>query len=443
MQTSSIVNIKKGIDIPIKGTATENYKILPYPKEYCIAPDNFENSTLKLCINEGDTVQIGSPVFFHVEHPDIYVVSPISGIVKEIRRGEKRKIKAVIIESDDCYQTINFDISQSPKEILMKCGLWNFIKERPFDIVANPQSQPKAVFISTFATEPLAPHIAFLLKNQESDFAKGLEIIANVAHCPIHLGLKKDETFPAFKEAVNIQKHSFNGPHPSGLLSTQIQYINPINKGEIVWTIHPQDVALIGHFFNTKILNFKRNIAFCGSEATETFYTEVIIGQSVKTIIDTFSKTGNIRYISGNILNGDKIESDGFIGFYARQLIAFPEGGKREFFGWITPGYHRWSFSHTFLSKWIPKKEYVMNTSMNGGSRNIVFSEVYNNVVPLDIYPVELLKACLIKDIELMEELGIYEVVPEDFALCEVICPSKTPCQAIVKEALEYIRKEV
>ncbi|MDL2240944.1 Na(+)-translocating NADH-quinone reductase subunit A, partial [Bacteroidales bacterium OttesenSCG-928-K22] len=430
-----------GLDIKLIGDA--DFIIKPHKvSKLAISPDDFKWLKPKLSINEGDKVKIGTPIIISKDNLDIRITSPISGEVTNIIRGEKRKIERIIISSDEKYEieshNLNFNLeSRNIKSTLLATGLWPFIKQRPFDCIANPNDIPKAIFISCFDSAPLAPSYSFILQNRQEEFQKGVEILSHLTNGKIFLGLKDniDNTF--FEATKNVELKYFEGPHPSGNIGTQIHHIAPISKGEIVWYVNPQDVATIGKFYLTKILDFSKIIALCGSGIAEPCYLKTIIGSDISSL----RGGADARIISGNVLTGTNISESPFLRFYHNQVTIIPEGGSRRLFGWLYPGFRLWSVSHTYISWLYPKRKHNLDTTLHGGKRPMILSDVYNKVFPFDILPMELLKACVIKDIDLMEQLGIYEVAEEDFALCEVVCPSKTECQQIINDGLSLLKE--
>jgi len=439
-----LINIRKGLDIKIKGEASLQY--LPFKNtHYALVPDNFRWVTPKLCIKEEDAVKVGSPVFYAKENEKIVFVSPVSGTIAEIKRGDKRKIEYIKIISDDKFDSVPIAISTTLDrstviETLLKYGLWNLLRERPFNVIANPEKEPKAIFISGFDTSPLAPDYAFMINEQQAELQKGIEIIRKLTSGKCYLSLYKDKNNTVFEQLTGVEFRYFKGKHPAGNIGTQIHNIDPINKGETVWHIDPQALITIGKLFLHHKLDFSKKIALCGDVLNNTGYLNIVQGTSVQQMLQNNINIKNFRIISGNVLTGKAIDAFGFLGWYDNQLTVLAEGGDRRLFGWMSPGFKEWSFSHAYLSWLFPKKKYNFNTSLNGGVRALMLHTEYEKVFPFDILPVELLKACIIEDIDLMEALGIYEVTEEDFALCEVICPSKIEWQEIIFKGLTLLK---
>ena len=449
---SNYIKIKKGLNIKLSGEAEKLVSNLPVPATYSLKPPDFINLVPKLLVAQGDEVQAGTPLFYDKDNEAIKFCSPVSGEVIEIVRGEKRRLLEVKIVADKETEYMTFsksnpsDLSREAiTEALLKSGVWPFIRQRPFGIIANPTDLPKAIFISAFDSNPLAPDINFLMKGSGEDFQTGLDALRKLTLGKVHLTIHADEVASTvFTEAEGVELHQISGPHPAGNVGVQIHHIDPVNKGELVWCINPQDVLVIGRLFNQGKLDASRIIAVAGSQVQRPKYYQVIMGAAVKTLLeDAGLKEGDNRIISGNVLTGKQISMDGYLGFYDSQITVIPEGKEPEFMGWLAPGFNKFSKSRTFFSWLSPGKKYDLNTNMHGEERPFVMTGQYEEVFPMDIYPVQLLKAILVEDIELMESLGIYEVVEEDFALCEFVCTSKIESQEIIRRGLDLVRKEM
>jgi Na+-transporting NADH:ubiquinone oxidoreductase subunit A len=446
------VKLKKGLDIRLKGAADKILGSEVQSVNYGVKPVDFPGLTPKLDVKPGDRVLAGTPLFHDKIRSEILFTSPVSGKVLSILRGDRRKLLEVIVERDG-DDFIDFGKSDPDslgrdqvKKALLDSGLWPVIRQRPYNIIAHPSDVPKAIFISGFDTAPLAPDYNFIMDNSPSNlFYKGLKALKKLTDGKINLVLNgKGESSEILKKAADVEISYFSGPHPAGNIGIHIHHLNPINKGEIVWFINLQDVITIGRFFDEGIYKNERIIAFTGSEVLNPRYYKVRSGFSVTSLSDNYVKKGNMRYISGNVLTGTRINSGGgYLGFYDSQVTVIPEGDYYEFFGWITPGLNKFSFSKTFISSLIPGKRYSLDTNLHGGERAFVMTGLYEKVVPMDIYPMQLLKAILSEDIDMMENLGIYEIAEEDFALCEFICPSKIEIQSIVRRGLDLMIKEM
>ena len=327
---------------------------------------------------------------------------------------------------------------------MLDTGIWALIRQRPYDIIANPDESPKAIFISAFDSAPLAPDYDFILHGKGEVFQTGIDALSKLTDGKIHLSISADNVpTKVFTNTKRAEIHSFSGPHPSGNIGVQIHHIDPINKGELVWHINPQDVLIIGKLFMEGIYDASRVIALAGSEVKHPKYYKTLIGASIKPIVENNLKEGNLRLINGNVLSGKTTSEDGFVGFYSHQITVIPEGDHYEFLGWALPGLKKFSMSRTFFSWLMPWKKFQLDTNLNGGHRAFVLSGEYDKVLPMDIHPVYLIKSILAEDIDQMEKLGIYEVSAEDFALCEYVCTSKTNVQEIIHKGLELIRKEM
>ncbi len=447
---SDVITIRKGLDIPIDGVAAQHVIDKLDIRLYAVKPTDFVGLTPKLLVAEGDAIKVGDALFCDKNDERIRFTSPVGGMVKAVVRGEKRKILEVVVEADGKIETSEYfgfsENSEDLKNIMLQCGLWTMLRQRPFGTVANPDDEPKAIFVSAFSSAPLAPDYDFVMQGRKEFFKKGLEALTKLTKGKVHVcfghetlgGVMRDiEQLPTAN--CQLPTHYVKGPHPAGNIGTQIAHIDPINKGDVVWTMNIQDVAVLGELVSTGVYNPEKIIAVAGPNVANPQYYKVRAGACIKD----FGFKENSRIISGNVLSGNKIESDGFIGAYDDLVSAIPEGDYYDFMGWLMPGVKKFSFSRTFLSGFLPKLlRWKFDTNTHGDVRPLVFTGYFEKVFPFDIYPTQLIKACVIGDIELMENLGIYEVEPEDFALCEFIDVSKTDIQAIVREALEKLRKE-
>lgn len=448
---SEIIKIKRGVDIKMVGRAEKAYAEIPSSETYAIKPPDFRGVRFKLSVKEGDEVKAGTPILYNKDNEAIKFCSPVSGEIAQIVRGEKRKLMEVRILADKKISYLDFgtaDVSGLGREEviskLTSSGCWPFIKQRPYNIVANPKKTPKAIFISGFDSAPLAPDLNFLVEGQEKEFQAGVDALSKLTDGKIHLGLNASApASPVFKACKGVEIHEFKGPHPAGLVGVQIHKIDPINKGENVWTINPEHVIIIGRLFLEGKFDARINIALTGSELKKTAYCATIVGAAVNVFVEGNIKSTNSRIISGNVLTGTKVNENGYLGFFDRQITVIPEGKEDEFLGWLLPKADKFSISRTLPSWLLPNKKYELNTGMHGEERAFVVTGEYEKVFPFDIYPVQLLKAIMINDIELMENLGLYEVVEEDFALCEVVCTSKIPVQETVREGLDVMLKEL
>jgi len=448
MSTSYL--IKKGLDIKLLGDSEKS--IVEYAaKRFAMKPTDFLGVFPKMMVAEGDVVKAGQPLFYDKNRSKIIFTSPVSGTVESIKRGAKRKLLEVIIKANDAHDTVAFDVPKSDEltrevviEQLLASGLWPMIRQRPYSVIANPADKPKTIIIPAFDSAPLAPDYDLIVHGHGDEFQAGLDVIKKLTDGIVHLNVHATlTTSKVFLNSKQVQVNTFSGTHPVGNVSVQLSKLNPMNKGDIVWYLYPQDVLSIGRFFMTGKPDFKRVVALAGSEVLKPVYYKTAVGACIDGLIKGNVTKGENRYISGNVLTGEKIEADGFLGFYDSLITVIPEGNYAEFFGWLLPGMKKFSFSKTFLSWMFPNRKYRLDTNLHGGHRSLVMTGKYEQVFPFDIYPMALLKAIMIEDIDAMENLGIYEIDAEDFALCEVIDTSKTEMQSIVRKGLELMRQEM
>ena len=482
-----IITIKKGLDIPIDGAAELRLTDARSISTYAVKPTDFVGLTPRLLVEEGQAVEVGDALFCDKHDERIHFTSPVNGHVKAIVRGEKRKLLEVVVEADGSSAgSIGSDYKSSPtqdlprtteeiKAAMLQCGLWTMLRQRPFGTIAKPDDKPKAIFVSAFDSAPLAPDYDFVLQGREMFFAKGIEALTRLTDGLVHVCFRPRQNLSNLLEKgghmgppLRVDIHYINGPHPAGNIGTQIAHIDPINKGDIVWTMNAQDVAVLGELVTTGIYRPEKVIAVAGPQTNNPHYYRIISGACVESIVaaqvpnvdypkmDIEKATMGHRVISGNVLSGTQIAVDGFIGAYDNMITLLPEGNQSEFMGWLMPGLRKFSFSHTFLSGFMPKsickpfgiqlprfeRFWKYDTNLHGEERPFVVTGEFEKVFPFDIYPLQLIKACIVGDLDLMENLGIYEVEPEDFALCEFIDTSKTDIQAIIRQGLELAKKE-
>lgn len=462
---SDVIKIKKGLDLPLTGAAASTIGDATSIRRYAVKPTDFVGVMPKLLVQEGDLVNAGSPLFCEKKDTRICYTSPVNGKVVAIVRGEKRALLEVVVETqDDGVKAAHFDCdfsnAENIKKSMLQTGIWTALRQRPFGTVASPDAKPKAIFVSAFDSAPLAPDYDFVLQGREKEFAKGLEILTNLSEGKLHVCFRQGQKLAeAVKNISGVETHFVSGPHPAGLVGTQIAAISPINKGEVVWTINPQDIAVLGHLALTGEYLPEHVIAVAGPCVKNPQYYRIFSGACIeqllaKTQMEENQEGSGYRYISGNVLTGTQIASNGFIGAYDSLLSILAEGDHYDFMGWLAPGFKKFSFSRTFLSGFTAKCRCKkteskcsctapkFDTNLHGGVRPFIFTGTFEQVFPMDIYPLQLIKACIVGDIELMENLGIYEVEPEDFALCEFVDVSKTEIQTIIRQALEQLRKE-
>lgn len=444
------VKIKRGMDIPLEGKPSTHIHAISSSTTFAIKPTDFKGLVPKLRIKQGEEVRVGDCLFADKKNDKICFTSPVSGEVVEIVRGERRAITAIKILADSAeYKCKEFDTQNYStknvdeiKAILLESGLWPFITQRPFGVIADTEVTPKSIHVSGFDSSPLAADLGVSLRGQESQLETGFKILNMLSEGGVYLNLhaKKDNTI--YQNIKDVKVSYFDGPHPSGLVGVQINNLDPINKGDVVWTIKPQHVAFIGKLFETGKIDFEQNIVIAGSEVKEPAYYTTRLGASVDSMMNDNYKSENVRVISGNVLTGTKIEKDGYLGFFDNQLTVIPEGNQYELLGWLFPSYARPTLSPSLpISKYL-KKTFNVNTNPHGEPRAYVVTGQYEKVLPMDIMPQQLIKAVMAKDLELMENLGIYEVIEEDMALCEFVCTSKINVQQVLSEGLELMAEE-
>lgn len=447
---SKDIRIKKGLNVNLVGSAELNTSKSVLSNIYAINLLDFYGITPKLLVKQGAEVKAGEPLFFSKDNPDMLFVSPVSGELVEIIRGARRKILTIKILADKTQEyhenkTIGANAnSEEIKSLLLKSGCWPFIKQRPYDVIANPAVSPKAIFISAYITAPLAADIEYTLKGKESELQAALTALNNITPGKVHVSVAKGSD-SIFSDLKNIELHKVSGPHPAGLVGTQINKIDPINKGEVVWTVSPQDLVIIGELLLTGRFNADRIIALAGSSVKSPKYFTTKIGAEIATFLYSSGVLHKrFRVINGDVLTGKKAGPDGYLGFYNNTVSVIPEGDDYELFGWNKPVFDKVSATRAFTFSWLqPNKKYDLNTNTNGEHRAFVVTGMYEKVFPLDIYPMQLLKACMVKDLDEMEQLGLYEVIPEDFSLTEFICISKQPHQQIIRDGLDLLQKEI
>ncbi len=447
---SKDIRIKKGLDIKLVGVAEKNTTKSSQSSVYGVKPEDFHGITPKLVAKEGAEVKAGDTLFYSKSDERILFPSPVSGKVTEVIRGARRKVLAVKIAADATQVYKDFGAkdadamsAEEVKNHLFASGCWPFVKQRPYDVVANPNQAPKAIFISAYASAPLAADLEYTLAGKEVELQAAITAVSKLTEGLVHVSVGANTTSP-LANLKGIELHKVSGPHPSGNVGTQIAKLDPINKGEVVWVITPQDLVVIGELLLTGKLNVSRTIALTGSQFSKPQYVTAISGALIADVTANNLNDDNTRIISGNVLSGKEVKAEEFLGYYDNQITAIPEGDDYEFFGWNKPIFNKISTSRALTFSWLtPKKKYDLNTNTNGEHRAFVVTGSYEEVFPLDIYPMQLLKAFMYKDLDEMEALGGYEVAPEDFALTEFVCVSKQPHQKIIREGLDLMREEL
>ena len=447
---ANVIKLRKGLDINLKGKAAEELVTVKEPGFYALVPDDFPGVTPKVVVKEQEYVMAGGPLFIDKNHPEVKFVSPVSGVVTSVERGARRKVMNIVVEAaaeQDYEEFGKQDVARMNadrvKELLLQSGMFAFIKQRPYDVIADPAVAPRAIFISAFDSNPLAPEFEFALKGEETNFQTGLDALAKIAKT--YLGISVKQKSAALTQAKNVTITAFDGPNPAGNVGVQINRIAPVVKGETVWTIDPQAVIFIGRLMNTGRVDMTRTVAVTGSEVLKPAYTKLRVGALLTSVFaGNVTKDKELRYISGNVLTGKQVSPNGFLGAFHSQVSVIPEGNDiHEMLGWIMPRFNQFSVNHSYFSWLLGKKEYTIDARIKGGERHMIMSGEYDKVFPMDILPEFLIKAIIAGDIDRMEALGIYEVAPEDFALCEFVDSSKLELQRIVRAGLDMLRAEM
>lgn len=447
---ANVIKLRKGLDINLKGIAAKELVSVKEPGIYSLVPDDFTGVKPKVVVKEGENVLAGGPLFVDKNHPEVKFVSPVSGVVTSVERGERRKVLNIIVKADENQQYVEFGKmnlaelnAEQVKEALMNAGLFAFFRQRPFDVVPDPTDAPQAIFVSAFDSAPLAPDFELALKGEETNFQTGLNALAKMAKTYLSISVKQKSE--ALTQAKNVILTAFDGPHPTGNVGVQINHLAPIAKGNVVWTIGAEAVIFIGRLVNTGRVDLTRTVAVTGSEVLKPAYCKLKVGAQLTEVFKGNVTTDkDLRYISGNPLTGKKVAADGYLGAFHSQLTVIPEGDEtHEMLGWIMPRFKEYSTSRSYFSWLLGKKQYKIDARIKGGERHMIMSGEYDAVFPMDIYPEYLVKAIIAGDIDRMEALGIYEVAPEDFALCEFVCSSKVEVQRIVRAGLDMLRAEL
>lgn len=445
------IRLRKGLDLKLAGEAIPQTENLKRSSIYGIRPTDFIGLKPKLTVKEGDKVKAGDSLFINKLSPSVKYVSPVSGTIVKIERGERRKLMSVQIasdEKDDYRQFKTFDLAAATKDsildLLCESGIFGFIRQRPYDIVADPQTTPKAIFVSAFNKMPLAADFTYVVQGQEEDFQTGLTVLSKLSK--VYLGISKEQSSSSLSQLRSVETTIFNGPNPAGNVSVHINHISPINKGEIVWTVTPDVVIFIGRLIRKGTIDFNRTMAVAGSIIKNPHYVSMIVGAPISDIVNSqLKQTEHIRIINGNPLVGQQCNLNDFVGAYSTEITVIPEGDNiNETLGWIMPRFNQFSSSRSYFSWLFPKsKTYDLDARIKGGKRHMIMSGEYDRVFPMDIYAGYLIKAIITRDIDKMEALGIYEISPEDFAVAEFIDSSKLELQRIVREGLDILRKEM
>lgn len=446
---SRIIKIKRGKDINLVGEASRDITTVSPPSTFAIKPTDFKGLIPKMMVKAGDEVKAGECLFVDKQDPSICFTSPVSGEVADVVRGERRAIQEIRIlaDAETKYKEFNTNgyESKSAEElraIILESGLWPTLVQRPFGLIAETDVTPKAIHISAFDSAPLAADLNLSLQGEEKNLQAGVNVLSKLTGAPIHINKHTDRDSSVFDGLNNVNFNTFSGPHPSGLVGVQIHHIDPINKGDVVWTLSAQHLSFIGRLFETGKLDLTQVVVVAGSEVEKPAYYKTVLGVNVEALLNGNMKSDNVRVISGNVLTGNHIEKNGYLGYFSNQITVIPEGDEYEFLGWLLPTYPRPTISNSLpISKFL-KKKFKVNTNYHGEERAFVVTGQYEKVLPMDILPVQLLKAILAMDLDKMEQLGIYEVIEEDLALCEFVCTSKIEVQKILSEGIEVMAAE-
>ena len=444
---ANVIKLRKGLDIHLQGKAEEKLIQLKSKGQYALVPDDFEGVTPKVVVKEGEHVKAGDALFVNKQYPDVKFASPVSGTVREVVRGERRKVLCIKVEADAQQEFCDFGkrdaASLSAEQVinaLLEAGLFGYINQLPYAVSTNPETMPKAIFVSALRDKPLAADFEYEVKGQEADFQTGLTALSKIAKTYLGVGINS-----ALKGMKDAEVYVFDGKCPAGNVGVQVNHIDPVNKGEVVWTIgDPTVVLFIGRLFNTGKVDLTRTVALCGSEITNPAYVDMQVGEELSTLLsNSYDASKNVRIINGNVLTGKPTTKEGFLGAHTSEITVIPEGNDAdEMLGWILPRFKQFSVNRSYFSWLCGKKQYALDARIKGGERHIIMSGEYDKVLPMDIYGEYLIKAIITGDIDRQEALGIYEVAPEDFALAEFVDSSKLELQRIVREGLNILRKE-
>lgn len=447
---ANVIKLRKGLDINLKGKAAKQKFSVKAAAQYALVPDDFVGMTPKVVIREGDKVKAGDALFVNKKQTDVKFASPVSGVVQAVVRGDRRKVLRVVVEADKDQQYVDFGQKQVASldgdavvKALLEAGLFGYINQLPYAVSTTPDQKPRAVFVSALRDMPLAGDFEYELQGNEEDFQTGLTALSKVA--PVYLGIGAKQTSKALTEAKDVEVNVFDGPCPAGNVGVQVNNIAPVNKGEVVWTVDPTAVIFFGRLFRTGKVDLRRLVAVAGSEITKPEYAEVLVGQPIADLLEgKLAAKDHVRIINGNPLTGRKATKDDFVGGHTSEITVIPEGDNvDEMLGWILPRTNDFSVSRSYFS-WLfgKNKEYALDARVKGGERHMIMSGEYDKVLPMDIYAEYLIKAIIAGDIDRMEQLGIYEVAPEDFAVAEFVDSSKLELQHIVHQGLDMLRKE-
>ena len=446
---ANLFKLRKGLDINLQGKAEKKKLKLKSNGKYALLPDCFEGVVPKVVVKEGDKVKAGDALFINKNCQEMKFASPVSGTVTAVERGERRKVLAVKVQADATQVFTDFGVKdvasltgEQVKEALLEAGLFGYINQLPYDVVTTPDTTPKAIFVSALRDKPLAADFEFELQGQEKEWQAGLTALSKMAKTCLGIGAR--QTSAALTSAKDVEVNVFDGPCPAGNVGVQINHVSPVNKGEVVWTVDPSAVIFFGRLFLTGTVDLHRTVALCGSEVKNPQYVEMLVGEELSTLLsNSYDEKHNVRIINGNVLTGCVTTKEGYLGAHSSEITVIPEGNDAdEFAGWIMPRFKQFSVNRSYFSWLFGKKAYALDARVKGGERHMIMSGEYDKVMPMDIYPEYLIKAIITGNIDKMEQLGIYEVSPEDFALAEFVDSSKLELQRIVREGLNMLRKE-
>lgn len=448
---ANIIQLRKGLDIRLNGAAAHEKMTVKSNGKYCLCPDDFTGVVPKVVVKEGDKVKAGDALFINKNFPRVKFASPVSGVVTAVIRGDRRKVLGVSVSADSEQEYVDFgkkDVTTlsgaEVKECLLEAGLFGFIDQLPYAVSTNESTTPKAVFVSALRDKPLAADFEYELSGQENEFQTGITALSKIA--PVYLGIGSRMSAPALVSARDAEVTVFDGPCPAGNVGVHVNHLCPVNKGEVVWTVDPTAVIMFGRLFLEGRVDMRRTVALCGPRVIKPMYADMLVGQELSTLLsNSISNDGkDARIINGNVLTGRTTDINGYLGAHSSEITVIDEGANAdEFVGWIMPRFGQFSTSRSYFS-WLlgGSRRYSPDARIKGGQRHMIMSGEYNKVIPMDIYAEYLIKAILAGDIDRMEQLGIYEVSPEDFALAEFVDSSKLELQRIVREGLDMLRKE-
>ena len=444
----NLIETHKGLDIQLAGKASEKKTKLGVVSDYALVPDDFTGIVPKVVVKEGDHVLAGDPLFVNKNFPEVRFASPVSGIVEAVVRGDRRKVLCVKVKADDSQEYRDFGSKNvdsldgnGVRSLLLEAGLFGYINQLPYAVSTTPDTTPKAIFVSAFRDMPLAGDFDFEVKGQEADFQTGITALSKIAQVNVGISSKsQNETLRNLKDATVT---AWQGPCPAANVGVHVNHLCPVNKGEVVWTVDPVAVIFIGRLLNTGKVDLRRTIAVAGSEVVEPHYVDALVGTPLKAILEGNVREGAVRIINGNPLTGRKDSLDGYLGAHTSEVTVIPEGDDAdEMLGWLMPRLGHFSANRSYFSWLLGKRDYKLDARVKGGKRNMIMSGEYDKVLPMDIYGEYLIKAIIAGDIDKQEQLGIYEVAPEDFAVAEFVDSSKLELQSLVRKGLDTLRKE-